>query len=759
MGALIGRSIPRLDGIQKASGRFQYGIDLVIAGMLHGRVVRSPHPHARLRAIDTSAALAVPGVVAVVTGCDLPDRRFGALIKDETVLAVDVVRYVGQPVAAVAALSLEAAIEAAAQVTVEYDPLPAVEDPDAALRAGAPLVHEAWASYVAHPRLIRHGNVCGTATITKGDLARGMAEADHVFEDVFTTEPVHQAYLEPRMAVAAWDPPGCLTVYSNTQLPFEAQAVLADILGVSPGRVRVITTGIGGAFGGKLRIGVEHIAAVLAQRAGRPVRIALTMEEEFAAAYPRHAMRITLRTGVRRDGTIVAKEAHAVLDAGAFSGSSPGLPSVATLVLAGPYRIPNLLLEATSVYTHKQNFGSYRAPTGPQCAFAVESQMDMIARRLGLDPLAFRLRNVVRDGDVGPTGQVFGKVSLEAALRKAAAAIGWGDRTQPHHGKGLACTWWTTTGGPSGVYAKLNADGTATLATGCAEIGTGALTAAAQMFADHLGLRVEDITMISADTFATPYDHGAQGSRSAFAVGNAARAAAAEIRRQVLRLAADTMEASVSDLDISDGRVRVRGTPSRQMSLGDVVRLAMQHDGGIMAGGTFAAPATPYDTTCVSGHFYPAFNSPSFHAHAAEVAVDPETGAVEVLRYVVAQDVGRAINPRLIEGQIEGGVVQGLGQALRERIPYQGAFALVHNFGDYALPRVGDTPEIVSILIEEPDDIGPHGARGVAEPPIIGPPATIANAVDDAVGARVTNLPLWPERVLRAMRERARGGE
>ncbi|MDR7422247.1 MAG: xanthine dehydrogenase family protein molybdopterin-binding subunit [Armatimonadota bacterium] len=756
-GSLIGRSVPRLDGFHKATGRFAYGTDVVVAGMLHGRVARSPYPHARIRAIDTSAALATPGVVAVVTGRDLPERRFGALVKDETVLAVDVVRYVGQPVAAVAALAVEAAIEAAARIAVEYDPLPAVDTPEAALRAGAPLVHEAWTTYVAHPQLIRAGNVCGAATIAKGDPSRGLADADHVFEDVFTTEPVHQAYLEPRVAIAAWEPPGVLTVHSNTQLPFEAQTVLADLLGIPPGRVRVITTGIGGAFGGKLRVGVEHIAAVLAQRVGRPVRIVLTMAEEFAAAYPRHAMRITLRTGVRRDGTIVAKEAHALLDAGAFGGSSPGLPSVATLVLAGPYRIPHLSIEATSVYTHKQNFGSYRAPTGPQCAFAVESQMDMIARRLRLDPLEFRLRNIVRDGDEGPSGQVFGKVSLEAALRKAAAAIGWGHRRQPHHGKGLACSWWTTTGGPSAVYARLHADGTATLATGCAEIGTGALTAVAQIFADDLGLPVENVTLISADTLATPYDHGAQGSRSTFAVGNAARAAAADIRRQVLGLAAEVLEARVSDLDLRDGRVYVRGTPSRQVELGDVVRLAMQRHGGLVSSGTFVAPATPYKTDCVSGHFYPAFHAPSFHAHAAEVVVDPETGTVRALRYVVAQDVGKAINPRLIEGQIEGGVVQGLGQALRERIAYQGAYPLVHNFSDYALPRCGDVPQITSILIEEPSDSGPHGARGVGEPPIITPPAAIANAVHDAVGARVTDLPLSPERVLRAMRGRLEG--
>jgi CO/xanthine dehydrogenase Mo-binding subunit len=755
---LIGRSLPRLDGPMKAAGQFEYGMDAVVAGMVHGRIVRSPHPHARIVAVDTSAARAVPGVLAVVTGRELSDRRFGALVKDETVLAVDVVRYVGQPVVAVAATTIEAATAAASRVAVDYAPLPVIDDPSIALQDDAPLVHESWASYTAHPNLVRANNVCGRATIAKGNVARGFSEADHVFEDVFTTEPVHQAYLEPRVAIASWDASGVLTVHSNTQLPFETQNTLAEILDIPPGRIRVVVTGIGGAFGGKLRIGVEHIAAVLARRTGRPVRVALSMEEEFTAAYPRHATRIALRTGVRRDGTIVAKEAHAVLDAGAFSGSSPGLPSVATLVLAGPYRIPHLLLDARSVYTHKQNFGSYRAPTGPQCAFAVESQMDMIARRLRLDPLEFRLRNIVRDGDEGPTGQVFGKVSLETALRRVAAAIDWHTPRAPRRGKGLACGWWTTTGGPSGVYAKLHPDGTATLATGCAEIGTGALTAAVQVFADDLGLSLDAITLVSADTFATPYDHGAQGSRSAFAVGNAARAAAAEIRRQVLDLAAWAMEARAEDLELRDGSVVVRGTPSRRIDLGEVARLALQTRGGIVATGAFAAPATPYAANCVQGHFYPAFHSPSFHAHAAEVEVDPETGAVRVVRYVVAQDVGRAINPRLVEGQIEGGVAQGLGQALWERIPYQDGHPLVHNLSDYAVPRFGDVPKVTSILLEEPSEVGPHGARGVGEPPIIEPPAAIANALDDAVGARVVDLPLWPERVFRAIGDSPRGG-
>ncbi len=750
---VAGKSLPRLDGHGRVTGQLHYGMDLTLPGMLHGKVARSPYPHARLKHIDVSRALQVPGVVTALTARDLPDRRFGGLVKDETVFATDRVRFVGHAVAAVAAVSVDAAEEAVHALEIQYEPLPVIEDPEMALRDGAALVHEEWASYAAHPNVLREGNVCGMASIVKGDVAKAMAGADRVFEDQFVTAPVHQAYLEPRATVAVWDPAGLLSVYSNTQLPFEIQNTLAEILGIPPGRIRVIVTGIGGGFGGKLRIGMEHIAALLAQRTGRPVRVATTMEEEFAAAYPRHAVRITLRTAVHRDGTIVAKEADAILDAGAFSGSSPALPSVATLVLAGPYRIPNLRVEARAVYTHKQNFGSYRAPMGPQCAFACESQMDMIARRLGLDPLEFRLRNIVRDGDEGPTGQVFTRVSLQAALESVAEAIGWGKPSKRNCGKGIACGWWTTTGGSSAVYVKLHPDGSATLATGCAELGTGALTGAAQILAEELGLELDDITVVSADTFATPYDYGAQGSRSAFSVGRAARQAAAEIRRQLLEVAARSLEAHPRDLELHDRHVIVTGVPSRRVAVVEVVRTALQQGNTILAAATTAAPPTPYNADCVRGHFYPAFHSPSFHAHAAEVEVDPETGEVRVLRYVVAQDVGFAINPRLIEGQIEGGVAQGLGQALFEQIPYANGQPLVHNLTDYAIPTTYDVPNVSSILLESPSDAGPFGAKGVGEPPIIEPPAAVANALEDATGVRITTLPITSEKVFKALRK------
>ena len=746
---VVGHSLPRMDAPGKVTGTAVYASDFALPGMLHGKLLRSREPHARLVRIDAARARALPGVRAVLTAADVPDVRYGGALKDETVLARDRVRYVGQPVAAVAATTREAAEAALAAIEVVYEPLPAVLDLEAALAPGAPLIHEAWETYAAIPILHREGNVCHRARIVVGDVERGFAEADRIFEHRFRTAMVHQGYTEPRAAVASWDSSGQVTVWSNTQLPFEIQNTLAEILELAPSKIRVIVPGIGGGFGGKLRIGVEHVAALLARRTGRPVRVLTTSEEELTAAYPRQGTRVELRTGVTRAGRITAKEGRIWFDTGAFAGSGPGVASVATLVLAGPYKIPNLLLEGYAVYTNKTNCGSFRAPSGPQANFAVESQMDMIADALGLDPLEFRLQNIVREGDEGPTGQVLAGVGLEECLRRAAAAIGWDDRRPaPGRGKGLACGWWTTTGGSSGVYVKINPDGTVALNTGAAEIGTAALTGAAQVLAEELGVDLADIGVVSADTFATPFDFGAQGSRTAFAVGNACRAAVADLRRQLVGLAAAQLGVPADALELRDKAVVGAG---KRVTLAELARLSQASGGGLIAHGTFIAPPTAYDAKRVEAHVYPAFHSPSFHAHAVDLSVDRETGEITLHRYVVAQDVGFAVNPAAIEGQIEGGVAQGLGQALSEELVYAEGRVLNPNLTDYKMPTALDLPRIESILVQHPSAVGPYGAKGVGEPPNIEPPAAVANAVAAAVGVRVTTLPITAEKVALAL--------
>lgn len=750
---VVGHSLPRLDAPGKVTGSAVYAADFALPGMLYGKVFRSAEPHARLARLDTTRAAGLPGVRAVISASDVPDVRYGAAVKDEPVFASDVVRYVGQPVAAVAAVTLEAAEAALAAIEAVYEPLPPVLDLAAALAPGAPLIHPEWRSYTANPILQRDGNVCNRARIVVGDVERGWVAADRVFEHRFTTAMVHQGYTEPRAAVAAWDSSGQVTVWSNTQLPFDVQATLADILAIAPSKIRVIVPGVGGGFGGKLRIGVEHFAALLARKSGRPVKVLTTSEEELTAAYPRQGTVIELKTGVTREGRLTARQGRIYFDTGAFAGSGPGVASVATLVLAGPYRTPNLHLEGYAVYTNKTNCGSYRAPSGPQANFAVESQMDIIADALGIDPLELRLRNIVHEGDEGPTGQVLTAVGLEECLRRAAAAIGWRDRRpEPGRGKGLACGWWTTTGGSSGVYVKINPDGTVALNTGAVEIGTAALTGAAQVLAESLGVDLADITVVSGDTFATPFDFGAQGSRTAFAVGNACRAAAAELQRKLFALAAVQLGVPEEALALRDKHVV---GPSGRVSLADLARQSQQAGGGMIAHGTFIAPGTAYDTKRVEGHVYPAFHSPSFHAHAVDLTVDEATGEVTIHKYVVAQDVGFALNPTYIEGQIEGGVAQGLGQTLSEEIVYRDGRVLNANLTDYKMPTSLDVPRIESILVEHPGGVGPFGAKGVGEPPNVEPPAAVANAIAAAGGGRITSLPITAEKIVLASRREA----
>jgi CO/xanthine dehydrogenase Mo-binding subunit len=750
---VVGRSLPRMDAPGKVTGSAIYAADFALPGMLHGKVLRSREPHARLVRIDVRRAARLPGVRAVLTAADVPDVRYGGSVKDEEVFARERIRFAGQPLAAVAATSPEAAAAGLAAIEVVTEPLPAILDVAAALAPEAPLVHEGWAAYTALPILHREGNVCNRARIVVGDVERGFEESDRVFEHRFTTRSVHQGYTEPRAAVALWDSAGHVSVWSNTQLPFEIQSTLSEILEVPSSSVRVIVPGVGGGFGGKLRVGVEHFAALLARKTGRAVKVMTTSEEELTAAYARQPAIVELKTGVTRDGRILAREGRLWFDTGAFAGSGPGVASVATLMLAGPYRIPNLLLEGYAVYTNKTNFGSFRAPSGPQANFAVESQMDIIADALGLDPLELRLRNIVREGEEGPTGQVLTAVGLEECLRKVAAAIGWTERRPaPGRGKGIACGWWTTTGGSSGVYVKINPDGTVALNTGAAEIGTAALTGAAQVLAEDLGVELTDIHVVSADTLSTPFDFGAQGSRTAFAVGNACRAAVADLKRQILALGARHLDVPEGALQVRDGCVTAV-VEGKRATLAELARLSQASGGGLIAHGTFVAPPTPYDTKRVEGHVYPAFHSPSFHAHAVDLSVDAETGEISVHRYVVAQDVGFAMNPTHIEGQIEGGVAQGLGQALSEEIVYENGRVLNANLTDYKMPTAVDVPRVESILVQHPSLVGPFGAKGVGEPPNIEPPAAVANAVASATGVRITDLPITAEKVALALRD------
>jgi len=777
---VVGRSLPRLDAFGKVTGKAVYGMDFALPGMLHGAVLRSPHAFARILSVDTSQAQAHPAVHAVVTAADIPTdpaaadwredhpesrrmadtekppTRYGDIVRDNTLLAKDVVRYVGQPVALIAATSEEAAREALRLIRVEYEPLTPVFDAEQALEPGAPLVHPEWEKYEAPEGMGRAGNICSRTRIRKGDVEQAFATADFIVEAKYHTGIQHQGHTEPRVAVAAVDGQDVLTIWTCTQLPFNIQNTVSRLLDRPSGTIRVIGLGLGGGFGSKLLLGGEAFAAALTLRAGgRPVRVLIPPGEDLQDGYPRHPSHTWLRAAVRSDGTLLGLQGRIILDTGAFSGSGPGLASVATLVLCGPYRTPNLDVEGLAVYTNKMNFGPMRAPSGPQAAFALESLIDEIAERLGMDAVELRLKNLVSEGDLGPTGQVLTGVGVREALQKAAAAIGWGEDPGPHRGKGVAVSWWTTTGGSSGVYVKLNPDGTVLLKSGAVDIGTGAVTAgAAQILAESLGVDFEDVIIGEADTGSAPFDYGAQGSRTTVAVGRACMKAAEDLRQQLLELAGELLQAPLDALRVGEGAVYRVDDPAIRKTLAELAEFSLEQRGGLIGRGTFIAPPTLYDESTTTNHFYPTFHSPSFHAHAVEVEVDPESGEVRLLRYAAAQDVGYAINPGFVEGQIQGGATQAIGFALTEELVYgPDGRVLNPNLTDYKMPTIADVPRIEPIIVESAGPYGPFGAKGVGEPSVLPGAAAIANAVARAAGVRLRQLPITAERLWRAMRE------
>ena len=746
---VAGQRLPRLDGIGKVTGKHVYAADFTLPGMLFGKVLRSHRAHALIRKLDVSRAAAISGVRGIIAAADIPAVRFGQAVRDTSVFALDRVLFAGHPIAAVAATSLEIAEQAIAAIDVEFEDLPSLFNPEAALDSNI-RIHPDWETYKALPIIARSGNVSGRARIHAGDVNQASASAYRVYEHRFTTPLVHPGYTEPRTAVADWDANSNVTVWSNTQLPFDTQNTLAEILDMPAARIRVIVSGIGGGFGGKLRIGVEHFAALLARKTARPVKVMTTSEEELTSAYPRQATVVRLKTAVDREGHLLAREGRIVVDCGAFAGSGPGTAAISLQIMAGPYKTPALALEGIAVYTNKVPSGSFRAPAGPMANFAVESQMDMIAKDLGIDPLEIRLRNIVKEGDLGPSGEVHKSVSIEECLRRAAAAIGWENRSpEPGRGKGIACSWWMTTGGSSGVYVKINPDGTATLVSGAVEIGSGAITGAAQVLAEELSLDLTDINVAGVDTQTAPFDYGAQGSRTAFSVGNACMAAARDLRRQMFDLAAKQLDAEVNAMVLREKHV-VAGAKS--ISIAELARISRLTGGGLIAHGTAISPSPAYDPTRVQNHPLPAWNSPSYHAHAVDLSVDPETGSVSINRYVVAQDVGFAINPTYIEGQIEGGVAQGIGQALSEEIVYVEGTVMNANLTDYKMPTAQDMPDVECILVECASAAGPYGAKGVGEPPCIQPPAAINNAIAVATGFWLNSLPMTAEKIAKKRR-------
>lgn len=743
---VVSHSLPRLDGRPKVTGKHIYGSDVALPGMLFGKVFRSTQPHARIARLDVERARSLPGVMSVLTSADIKPIRYGVAIKDTTVLAVDRVICIGQPIALVAATSGEIAAKALELIEIEYEALEPVFDPETALLPGAPQVHPEWRDHGHGPAYQpRGGNLANRARMHFGDVDSAFKAGFRTYTHRFTTAMVHAGYTEPRVATAAWESPDSVTVWTNVQTPYETQNTLSEILELSPSQVRLVTPATGGGFGGKLRIGVDHYAALLARAAGRPVRIISSTHEELTAAHPRQSAIVTLETAVDEKGRILARRGRFLLDCGSGAGSGPGTAAVGLHILIGPYRTPAFDLEGLAVYTNKLPSGSFRAPAGPMANFAVESQMDMIAADLGIDPLEMRLRNIVREGDTGPSGEKLESISIEECLRKAADAIGWGKAGSRGSGKGIACSWWVAaSAGSSGVFVKIGPDGKVLLNSGAVEIGTAALTGAAQILAEALALDLDDIHIATVDTQTAPYDFGSQGSRTMLSVGNACLDAAKKLREQLFALAGEKLGVDQARLRLADKCVVA---DDKSVSIAALAAQSQASGGGLVAAGTFHPPKPFHDATRFENHPLPVWIGASYYAHAVDLSVDEMTGEVSIGRYVVAQDVGYAVNPMYVRGQIEGGVVQGLGQALSEEIVLDQGRVRNPNLTDYKMLTMMDVPDIESHLIESHFDLGPHGAKGVGEPPIVTPPAAVANAIAAATETWITSLPITAEKI------------
>ncbi|HEX3176530.1 MAG TPA: xanthine dehydrogenase family protein molybdopterin-binding subunit [Methylomirabilota bacterium] len=747
----IGRPLRRVDGGEKVTGLTRFAADLALPGMVHARLVLSPYAHARIVRIDTKAAAAVPGVLGVFTGRDLGLPRLDSSSRNKSPLAVDRVLFAGHPVVAVVADTPAIADDAAALVDIEYDVQPAAVEALDAMRKDAPRVRVSDGGS-GEEELAMHGaatggqklqedvgpNVVSTQHFTRGDATRGLAEADVVVEHRFTTPMVHQGYLEPRAALAAVDPLGALTVWTATQALFFTRSEVAEVLGMPEHDVKIVATPMGGGFGAKFVL-LEPLAAALARQLRRPVSVVMTRREDFLATTPAPAAVFEMKLGGRRDGTLTALQGRVVFDAGAFAGAPVG---IALLLMGSYYQMPNLDLRGYEVLTHKPGVGAYRAPGAVQGTFVIESLMDELAHRLGLDPLELRLRNASRPGDPMVTGQPWPKMGLRECLERLQQERKNRARVAPRDGKrvgvGVAVGGWMGGIEPANAACRLDRDGTVSIIVGSVDM-SGVNTGFAQIAAEGFGVPVDDVRVVTGDSDTAPYAGASGGSKITYTVGLAVERAARDARRQLLLIAADKLEAAPDDLEIVERAVRVRGFPARSVSLADLAKAAMQF-------------GSKYEPVFGRGASATTARSPAFAAHLTEVAVDPDTGGVEVLGHVAVQDVGRAINPAAVESQMHGGVVQGFGWALLERMAYdeQGQL-LAATLMDYALPHSLQTPRIDTVIVEVPSDHGPFGAKGVGEPPVVGVPAAVANAVADAAGVRITELPITSAAVRAAL--------
>ena len=745
----IGHSEKRIDGPDKVSGQARYAADLAMPGLLHARPVLSLYAHARIKSINSEAALAVPGVVRVVTADDLPLRPAESESRKRNPLAKDIVSFYGQPIVIVLGETEAAARDGAELVEIDYEVLPVATDLRQAMQKDAPLVqtkpshgadseaqmHSAAAKSTGEEEKVElPGNVSNHMHLKEGDLEAAFAEAAVISERTYYVPAVHQSYIETQSVTAAPDPLGGMAIYSSTQAGFYCRQEVADALGIPLDQVRVTTMTVGGAFGGKFVL-IEPLAAGLAKLSGRPVRLSFYRMEDLLAANPSPDGIIEVKLGAKADGTLCALKSKVMFTSGMY----PGSPWWGASTIGYSYRIPTYDLEGLEVLNHRVNGGAYRAPGAPQITFAFESALDELAHKLNIDPIEFRLKNCVAEGDKTRQGQEWPRIGLRECLETMQRHPAYQNRNQKgqDEGVGIAVGAWGGGLEPASALCRMDQDGKFTLNVGVSDI-SGVQTSLKLLAAEVLGLRPDQVRVVLGDTSGAPYAGGSGGSKTLYTVGAAVVKAAEDAREQIKKIAGTELEAAAEDIELKDGKASVKGLPSRSVDMLTIAKRSFN--------GNRYAPVMGSGGSAINKQ------APGFAVHLVKIKVDRETGEVKVLQYVAVQDVGKAINPGEVEGQIHGGVTQSLGWALYEQLVYDDSGVLLSgSLMDYAVQRAPQVPHIEAVLVEIPSPEGPFGARGVGEPPIIPGGGAVANAIFDATGVRINQIPATPERLLNAL--------
>ncbi len=793
---VLGKSVPRLDALDKVTGAAKFVDDIQFGPtLLHAKILRSPHAHARILSVDTTAAAAVPGVRAVVCGRDCP-HYIGLYLADRTIYATDRVRFVGEPVAGVAADTPEAAAAAVRLIKVEYEPLPGIFDPvtgakshdnilhDApsstdlwwqgqpciTTKTPGPVLHDHLGEYTCAPFIfpVPGTNISNHFKLRKGDTGRGFAAADVVVENVYTLPTIQHSQIEPHSAVAHVDRAGKVTLWASSQSPNAVRKLIATAFGLPMGKIRVITPYVGGGFGGKAGVTCEALVVPLAMRLpGHHVKLTLSREEVFQATFVRQGLVARLKTGAKKDGRLVAMEAELYWDGGAYTEYGVNITRSGGYCSSGPYEIPNIKTDSYCVYTNHPVGGPMRGFGMPEIHWGIEQQMDILAAELGIDPLAFRRLNALRDGSPAAFGGPMAGATLVDTIDAVAAKSGWGTPKPPAssprklRGRGMACMFKAPSMPPnaqSSAVLKFNEDGTVHILTTAMEIGQGSLTALAQIAAEELGIPFESITVTLPDTDYTPYEWQTVASRISYSAGNAVLAAAKDAKQQLLAVAAQVLAVPAEDLAIADGQIYVTAAPARKIAVKDIAMGYLLPEGAIGGpvigrGAFIPAGITGLDRETGQGDCPAPFWT--YGTQIADIEVDVKTGEITVLKVTAAYEIGKIINPAMAKGQVQGGIVQGLGSALYEHLVLREGKPLNNDFVDYKIPTATDTPEMDVILLEtSPQADGPFGVKGIAEPTMVPTAPAIANAVYDAIGVRIKDLPLTAEKVLAALKQK-----